>query len=883
MESTPPRQHRLADYAASPFLIDAVFLHFDLHETHARVKTILKMRRRPSQDAVSLPLVLDGVNLKVISIALDAHPLSPEAYQTDDHSLTVFTVPDTFTLETEVEINPQENKALSGLYLSRKIFCTQCESEGFRRITYFLDRPDVLTHFTTTITADKRLYPVLLANGNLTDSQELSDNKNWVKWEDPTLKPCYLFALVAGNLDSVQDTFITQSDRSVHLSVYVEPSKREQAIYAMSSLKEAMRWDEVNYGREYELDIYMIVAVSDFNFGAMENKGLNIFNDKYILAQQVTATDDDFLNVKLVVGHEYFHNWSGNRVTVRDWFQITLKEGLTVFREQQFTADSTSQVVARIRQVKQLKDHQFPEDAGPLSHPIYPDTYIEINNFYTQTVYEKGAEVIRMINTLLGRERFRQAMDLYFSRNDGHAVTVEDFLKAMEDGGHIDLMQFRRWYKQAGTPVLTVVDAYSPQEQTYTLTVTQDCAPTPGQATKEPFHIPLAMGLLDADGQAVALQLKDADPLIEASDTVVLNVTEKQQTFQFVNVPSKPIPSLLRDFSAPVKLVYDYSDETLTFLMAHDTNGFNRWQAAQTLVTRILVHLVACYHEESAFEAPKLFYQALTGLFDKEVKDPAFVAEVLTLPTEASLGIAFQPIDVDAIHAARQWLKCEIAAQLSSVFIRYYQQHSESAVYKLDPISVGHRRLKNLVLSYLAALGDKDIYRLCWQQFETAHNMTDTMGALTALNNVDCEERESALTRFYQHWQHETLIVDKWLSLQAQSTLPGTLAQVKSLTQRPIFDMKNPNRVRALLGVFAMHNPVRFHDISGASYKLMADVALEIDTFNPNLSSKMAEPLIHWKRYDDQRQRLMKAELERIQKAGKCSNNLYEIVEKGLK
>jgi aminopeptidase N len=881
MDKTPQEKY-LADYTPSEFIIDHIFLHFDLHETRTIVKSILKIRRRTSTKKSLAPLVLDGVNLKLISIAIDATRLTEEDYAVDDKSLTVLRPKDEFTLETEVEINPQENKALSGLYLSGKVMCTQCESHGFRRITYFLDRPDVLTRFTTTITADKHRFPVLLANGNLVDSKEIDGDRNWVKWEDPTLKPCYLFALVAGNLESVEDTFITQSDRSVKLSVYVEPGKHQQATHAMSSLKEAMRWDEINYGREYELDVYMIVAVNDFNFGAMENKGLNIFNDKYILANQETATDDDFVNIKLVVGHEYFHNWSGNRVTLRDWFQITLKEGLTVFREQQFTADSTSQVVARIRQVKGLKDLQFPEDAGPLAHPIYPDSYIEINNFYTHTVYEKGAEVIRMVHTILGPKKFRKAMDLYFSRNDGHSVTVEEFLTAMEEGGEIDLSQFRRWYKQAGTPVLTVTDAYLPNEQTYSLTVNQDCAPTPGQSEKQPFHIPLSVGLVDDKGNAVDVQLKD-QTLEQAVDTAVLHIKDKSQTFQFVNVPAKPIPSLLRNFSAPVKLVYEYSDETLTFLMAHDSNLFNRWQAAQTLTVRILVQLVEDYKSEKAFVAPEIFYKALASLFEGGVQDPAFVAEMLMLPTEASLAIEFAQVDVDAIHVAHQWLKREIAQKLLSTFMHYYQEHVSTATYQLDFTSIGTRRLKNVILSYLAALGDKDIYHLCFKQFETAHNMTDAMGAMIALNHSDCSERSAALTSFYQRWHHETLIIDKWYSVQAMSTLPDTLSQVISLTQHDTFDIKNPNRVRALLGTFALHNPVRFHDVHGAGYKLLADHALEIDQFNPQLASRITEPLIHWKKYDNKRQQHMKAELERIRKAGKLSSDLYEIVEKGRK
>lgn len=795
MDNHPPEKQYLADYVPSEFLIDEIFLHFDLHETRAKVKSILKIHRRPSQKKAIAPLVLDGVNMKLLSIAIDSQKLTSDDYKVDEESLTIYSVPESFLLETEVEINPEANKALSGLYMSGDILCTQCESHGFRRITYFLDRPDILTRFTTTITADKNRYPVLLANGNLTDSQELSGDRSWVKWEDPTLKPCYLFALVAGDLEVVEDTFITQSDRSVKLGVYVEPGKHAQAIYAMSSLKEAMRWDEVHYGREYELDMYMIVAVNDFNFGAMENKGLNIFNDKYILAEPETATDEDFIGVRLVVGHEYFHNWSGNRVTVRDWFQITLKEGLTVLRERQFTADGTSSVVSRIRQVKTLKDHQFPEDAGPMAHPIYPDSYIEINNFYTQTVYEKGAEVIGMIHTLLGPERFRKAMDLYFSQNDGHAVTVEDFIKAMEDGGEIDLAQFRRWYKQSGTPVLTVTDAYLPKEQIYALTVTQACPPTPDQSKKELLHIPLSIGLLDAKGNAMDVQLK-GEGVAQAADTLVLDVKEKSQTFQFVNVTSKPVPSLLRDFSAPVKLTYEYSDETLVFLMAHDANLFNRWQAAQMLTTRILVQLVENYREERAFVVPDYFYQSLSDLLKGGIKDAALITEILTLPAEASLAMEMSPVDVDAIHVARQWLKREIAQKLTSTLMDYYQEHAVPKVYQLDFTSIGQRRLKNVALSYLASLGDKDIYRLCQQQFGEANNMTDVIGALTALNHSDCKEREEMLFAFYQRWQHETLIVDKWFSLQAQSTLPNTFPHIQSLTKHAAFDVRNPNRVR---------------------------------------------------------------------------------------
>lgn len=882
MENQTPQIQYLKNYTSSEFLIDDIFLHFDLDEDHTIVKSILKMHRRASEKKSFAPLVLDGANMKLLSLTLDGSQLNEDQFKTDERSLTIFSVPDQFTLEIEVKIKPQDNKTLSGLYKSGKIFCTQCESHGFRNITYFLDRPDILTRFTTTISADRNLYPILLSNGNLVDSHELTDGRHWVKWEDPTLKPSYLFALVAGNLEVVEDIFITQSERSVKLAVYVEPGKRDQALHAMSSLKEAMRWDEVNYGREYELDMYMIVAVNDFNFGAMENKGLNIFNDKYILAKPETATDDDFINITAVIGHEYFHNWSGNRVTVRDWFQITLKEGLTALRERQFTADMTSEVTARIKENNNLRNVQFPEDAGPMAHPIYPDSYIEINNFYTSTVYDKGAEVIRMICTLLGPKRFRKAMDLYFSRNDGHAVTVEEFVAAMEDGGEIDLTQFRRWYKQAGTPKLTVTDAYFPKEQTYTLTIAQECSPTPGQPTKQPFHIPVSIGLFTAEGKELDIQLK-GEAMTEATTTKVLSLQEPSQTFQFIHVPSKPIPSLLRDFSAPVKLVYDYSDEALVFLMTHDTNLFNRWYAGQTLMLRIYSNLIKDYQEEKAFTVPDYFYASLLHLFkESEMHNPALIAEMLTLPTEHHLVAEITPVDVDAIHIARNWLKREVAQKLSTQLMDYYQRHSDSVSYQLDFTSIGRRRLKNLALNYLTTLEDKDIYQLCFKQFKQANNMTDTMGAFNALNNTDAEEREQAIISFYQRWQHDSLIIDKWFSLQAQSTLPNTFSQVKALSKHAAFQVKNPNRVRALLGVFSTLNPVRFHDISGEPYAFLTDFVLEINAFNPQLASRMVMPLIHWKKFDETRQRLMKAQLERIAETKNLSNDLYEIVSKSL-
>ncbi len=875
-----PQVHYLNDYQPSPFLLDNVLLHFDLHEKNTHVTAILQVRRNPAFTQGRPPLILDGEKMQLKRILLDGDELLSSRYQVNDHHLTVFDVGDTFMLETTVEIQPQENKQLTGLYKSGAIFCTQCESRGFRRITYFLDRPDVLTRFTTTITADKTKYPILLSNGDLTDSHELQEDRHWVKWEDPTLKPCYLFALVAGDLDVLTDTFITQSGRSVQLAVYVEPGKREQAEYAMASLQEAMRWDEKKYGREYDLNTYMVVGVSDFNFGAMENKGLNIFNDKYILARPETATDDDFIHIQAVIGHEYFHNWSGNRVTVRDWFQITLKEGLTVFRESQFTADKTSPTVKRINEVKTIRSSQFAQDAGPMAHPIYPDSYIEINNFYTVTVYEKGAEVIRMLHTLLGPTLFRQAMDLYFSRYDGQPVTVDEFIKPMAEISKLDLTQFRHWYKQAGTPEVMVKDDYDPHTHIYTVTLTQTCPPTPGQPVKEPFHIPFAIGLLDDQGRDLPLQLAN-ESAEQAQTTRVLSVQEPQQTFTFINIPVRPTPSLLRNFSAPVKLDYPYTEEQLVFLMSHDNDLFNRWDAGQQLAERVLLRLIENYEQEIELPIPHSFLTALSKVFEAG-GDEALLAEMLTLPSETYLIQRMPIANVDAIHDVRQWLKKHIALALKSPFLTYYEQHSDSGIYQLDTKAMAKRRLKNLVLHYLACLGDTKARAFCTQQFKQSNNMTDTMGAIEALNAIDCEERTELLSIFYHRWHQENLVVDKWLALQAISPLPNTLAVVKSLTQHPSFVLHNPNRVRALIGTFATSNPVCFHTLTGDGYAFLADYVLKIDHFNPQLAARILEPLTRWRKFDPTRQSLMRAQLQRIAEQKPLSNDVYEVVSKSL-
>lgn len=879
-----PKIHYLKDYQPSHFLIDTVFLHFELEEKHTLVKAILRMRRnQESYPGSDSPLVLMGEKMQLKSVDVDGRRLNLDEFEVDEHSLLIKNLPDEFTLETEVMIKPQENTALSGLYKSGGNFCTQCESQGFRRITYFLDRPDILARYTTTISADKSRYPILLANGNLTDSKELSNNRQWVKWEDPTLKPSYLFALVAGNLDALEDKFITCSDREVKLAVYVEPGKRDQALYAMQALKDAMRWDEKMYGREYDLDMYMIVAVSDFNFGAMENKGLNIFNDKYILVEPETATDDDYLAVQAVVAHEYFHNWSGNRVTVRDWFQITLKEGLTVFREHQFFADMNSAVVKRIHEAKAMRNHQFVQDASPMAHPIYPDSYIEINNFYTVTVYEKGSEVIRMMSTLLGPELFRKAMDIYFSRNDGFPVTVEEFVQAMEEGSGLDLQQFRRWYKQAGTPVLTFQDHYDADKQEYSLTVSQSCSPTPGQPQKQPFHIPLVIGLLEKNGREIILKEssdtdKDAIGRTLSPYSKLLNITQPQQSFIFTEVPSKPLPSLLRDFSAPVKLNYAYTDQDLIALLRYDSDLFNRWDAGQQLAQRIILEAV----NQRELTPPTAFIEALQQLFRDPDLDKAVLVEMLSLPTESFLIEQMAEADVDGVHRVREWLKLEIAQALHDNFLSYYQQHSSPTAYSLDATEITQRRMKNLCLSYLTLLDKKEYRQFALKQFQQANNMTDTMGAMMAINNLDCDERQQMLAEFYLRWSKQHLVIDKWFSLQALSSLPNTLTVVKELSKHPAFDLKNPNRVRALIGSFGAANPYRFHDENGEGYQFLADKVLEINPINPQLAARIVEPLIHWRKFDPGRQMLMRTQLERIANVSDISKDVYEVVSKSL-
>jgi len=869
----------LKDYTPFPYHLNSVDLTFELGDEFTLVHAKLQLQR--GEQAASTALVLPGEELELREVKIDGKILAASDYQVDAHQLTIPAVPANFTLEITTRIKPQENTALSGLYRATTIFCTQCEAQGFRRITYFPDRPDVLAPFVTTIIADKTRYPILLSNGNAIARDTLADNRHSVTWRDPFNKPCYLFALVAGDLDFIEDEFVTQSGRKVVLQVFVDKGQQDKASHAMESIKKAMRWDEIAYGREYDLDIFMVVAIDDFNMGAMENKGLNIFNSKYILAKPDTATDIDYEGILLVVGHEYFHNWSGNRVTCRDWFQLSLKEGLTVFREQEFTADMTSHLVERINTVRTLRNTQFREDGGPLAHPVQPDSYIEINNFYTATVYNKGAEVIRMIKTLLGAESFRKGMDLYFARHDGCAVTIEDFVKAMEDASGHNLTQFRRWYHQAGTPELTINSEYNAASKEYTLTIQQTCAPTPQQPTKLPFHIPLAMGLLNQQGQDIPLQLK-GEGADKVKTTRVLEIKNPTETFCFVNVPEQPVPSLLRKFSAPVKLNYDYSDAELNLLAAHDSDGFNRWEISQKIAARMLLKLIAAYQNKQPLQIDINFVENYRQLLQNKTIDKAFLAELLLLPSETYLGELLSVIDPDAIYAARRFVRQELAQRLKDELVRCFEANFNPGPYVATQDAIAQRRLKNTCLSYLMLLDDPAARALCYQQYKQANNMTDQLAATAAFANTNCPEREEVLNAFYQQWQKEFLVIDKWFGIQARSELPNTLAQVKKLMAHPAFNFKNPNNVRALIGVFANENQVQFHAKNGEGYAFLREQVLALDKLNPQIAARLLTPMTFWRRYDSERQQLMRKQLEQIMATKGLSKDVYEIAAKSL-
>ena len=876
-----PRPIYLSEYKPTDYWVDTVDLHFDLHETATRVTSRLGMRRREGV-AASQALVMHGENLQLKSIAINDKALDETDYQVDDETLTIHNVPDTFTLQIENEINPEANTSLNGLYVSSGNFCTQCEAEGFRRITYMYDRPDVMSAYTTTIVADKSKFPVLLSNGNLVEKGELASDasRHWAKWQDPFKKPTYLFALVAGKLAKIEDTFTTMSGREVKLHIYVQQHNIDKCEHAMRSLKKAMKWDEDVYGREYDLDIYMIVAVDDFNMGAMENKGLNVFNSKYVLAKPETATDNDYEGIEGVIGHEYFHNWSGNRVTCRDWFQLSLKEGFTVFRDQEFSADMTSRGVKRISDVNILRTHQFREDASPMAHPVRPDSYVEINNFYTVTVYNKGAEVVRMLYNLLGAERFRKGTDLYFERHDGQAVTCDDFVKALEDANHVDLTQFRRWYSQAGTPVLHVSRSYDEHNNTYTLTIKQTCPDTPGQDGKQPFHIPLAIGLLDNKGNDIPLLLQGESSAVQG--TRVLQIKGREEQFVFTNVDSQPVPSLLRGFSAPVKVDLELSDDERYFLMANENDDFNRWDAGQQLAIKIIKQLVDDIQQHRALYLPKPFIEACRATLEDKAIDKALAAQAISLPSESYISEFVSPIDPVAIHQVCRFIRETLASHLKDVFYRVYEENTIHGEYSIEQEHIKKRSLKNVCLGYLMETGEAGIFDLCYRQFGQSNNMTDVVAALVSLANNDCPQRELALNEFYEKWKDELLVVDKWLGIQATSRLPGTLNRVKELVSHEAFTLKNPNKIRALIGAFGHGNASQFHDLSGEGYKFFTGKILEIDKLNPQIAARLATVYTMWRKYDEQRQQLMKQQLETIADTSGLSKDVYEIASKSL-
>ncbi|MDH3702300.1 MAG: aminopeptidase N [Alphaproteobacteria bacterium] len=880
MTSSTPKTIRRDAYRAPAYSIDTVTLAVDLGEEATRVRSRLSIRRG-QDDGDDAPLVLDGEGLVLVSITLDGTLLAEDAYALSDTSMTVFTPPERFTLETEAVIHPETNTALEGLYKSSGNFCTQCEAEGFRRITWYLDRPDVMAVFDTRITADKTLYPVLLSNGNKTGGGDLDDGRHFAEWHDPYPKPSYLFALVAGKLGCVADTFTTASGRTVALHIYVEPGKEDRCGHAMDSLKKAMRWDEEVFGLEYDLDIYMIVAVSDFNMGAMENKGLNVFNDKYILADPETATDTDYANIEAIIAHEYFHNWTGNRVTCRDWFQLSLKEGLTVFRDQQFSADMRSAAVERIHQVRALRARQFPEDAGPLAHPVRPDSYIEINNFYTATVYEKGAEVIRMMHTLLGKDGFRRGMDLYFERHDGQAVTCEDFVTAMEDATGADLRQFRRWYSQAGTPKVAVTGSYDATAKTFEMAITQRSAPTPGQPAKEPLHVPISVGLFGDTGAALPLRLDGGDGNA-AGTTALLNLTKTKQVFRFRDLPAKPVPSVLRGFSAPVRLSLDLTAEARRRLIGADSDEFNRWESAQQYAATLLLKMVSAEQAGDAVPTDDAFIEALGNTLRDTALDNAVTAEILSLPGESYLAQQMAVVDVDGIHAAREALRRAIAVALKDDFLAAYHGNASNRPYTPDAADAGQRRLRNTALAYLCTLDDPAMLALCTEQAETADNMTDRMGALDILKDIEDPVGQTALDAFYARWQNDSLVVDKWLSLQAMSTRPDTLQTVTGLLEHDAFSMKTPNKVRALIGAFCSGNQLRFNAADGGGYRFLTDRVLALDPINPQVAARLVGAFGQWRRFDEDRQRLMREALKRIVSTEGLSPDVYEIASKTL-
>lgn len=873
-ENTPVTIRRM-DYRPPGYTIGDIRLRFELDMGWARVTSVMKIRRSADDNG---PLELDGVDLELESVHVDGQLLSASQYVQDEESLVISALPAECELQIITKINAAENTTLSGLYQSAGIYCTQCEAEGFRRITYFLDRPDVLSTYSVRIEADRSECPVLLANGNRVDTGNLPDGRHFVEWHDPFPKPCYLFALVAGNLSCLSDSYRTITGRDVALEIHVESHNLHKCEFAMRALKASMAWDEQRYGLAYDLDIYMIVAVDDFNMGAMENKGLNIFNSKYVLADQTSATDADFLGVESVIAHEYFHNWTGNRVTCRDWFQLSLKEGLTVFRDQQFSADQHSAAVKRIEDVRLLRQHQFAEDAGPMAHPIRPDEYIEINNFYTVTVYEKGAEVIRMIHTLLGEAGFRRGMDLYFRRFDGQAVTCDDFVQAMEDGGDADLAQFRRWYGQAGTPLLQVRQIYDATAGTLQLDFDQSCPPTPGQPEKHPMHLPVRLALLNTQGEHLALHCQTAG--LNGETEAVVDITRAEQQLVFTGLAEKPVPSLLRDFSAPVMLGTDLTIEDDIFLLGHDTDLFNRWDAGQRLYRRVIRGLAD--NTLKGVDDPELvsFYQAWQRLLTQADSEPAFVAEAMHLPGIEMVAERDPVIRIEALDSAIQALKAELASRHIDTLTGWLDEPG-MAGFTIDSAAIGRRSLVNTSLQLIGHLSPEVWLPRLLERYRGASNMTDRITCLNVICHSSVPERDELLQDFYHDWTDDRLVIDKWFRAQATARRADSVVQVQQLMAHPAFD-QNPNRVRSLIGAFASGNLTGFHQSDGAGYRLLAEFVADIDRRNPQVAAALVGPLCRWQRFDSDRQALMKESLAKIAAMQPLSTDVYEKVHRAL-
>ncbi len=873
-----PETIYLKDYKTPAYLVEQVDLKFELEDSATRVTSTLQMSLNPDRNGIPEPLVLHGEQLQLLEVRLDGKMLTSADYQQDDVSLQIATMPEKFTLEIKTQINPINNTALEGLYLTSGIFCTQCEAQGFRRMTYYPDRPDVLARFRVRIEADKR-YPVLLSNGNLLEQGELQNGRHFAVWEDPFFKPSYLFALVAGDLVCLEDHYTTMSGRDVLLQIYVEERNSNYCDHAMLSLKKSMQWDEETFALEYDLDRFMLVAVDDFNMGAMENKGLNIFNSKYVLAHPETATDADYLGVESVIGHEYFHNWTGNRVTCRDWFQLSLKEGLTVFRDQQFSSAMNSAAVKRIDDVRILRQFQFPEDAGPMAHPVRPASYLEINNFYTTTIYNKGAEVIRMMQTLLGKEKFIAGVQLYLNRHDGQAVTCDDFVAAMEDAGNIDLTTFKRWYSQAGTPQVKIQQNYDAALQILTLEISQSCPSTPGQNKKQPFHIPLAVGLMNDVGEDIQLQLSgETQP---GDTTRVLELTQQTQRFSFVGIDQPPTLSPLRGFSAPVRLQSDFADEELAFRMAHDSDSFNRWEAGQTLGLGELLRMYNAHEQGKPFSLQPIFIDTWEkGLADCRV-DQSLLTQLLTLPSEQYLADQLDTFDPQIVRNVRDHAICQLAQENRTLLLQRYRGcFTDEGHYSLDPAAVGRRSLGNFCLSLLMRLDLAELNKLCLKQYRTATNMTDRLAAFSLLVDSSVDERQEIIGDFYQQWKKHPLLLDKWFSIRALSHRTETFSELEDLLLHPDFSLSNPNRVRALLGAMSQNLAV-FHRPDGAGYQLLVDQILLLDQRNPQVAARMASPLTRWQRLEPKRRELLKQELYRLQQAD-LSRDLYEIINKSL-